>query len=82
MIEQRKRLSLVNSQTPVPSSHPGVAPILAVQRGMSQKLRDRLFTVRRHLIDQGVHEATELKVYEVTLAGRLLRQTTPDCALS
>ena len=70
--DQRKRLSLVNSQTPVPSSQPGVVPIMAVQRGMSQALRDRLFTVRRHLSDQGVDEASEIEVYEVTLAGRLL----------
>ena len=72
MIEQRKRLNLIKSQTPVLPSRPGVIPIVAVQRGVSQELRDRLFTVRRHLTDQGIDEALQLRVYEVTLAGRLL----------
>jgi hypothetical protein len=72
MIEQRKRLNLIKSQTPVLPSRPGVIPILAVQRGVSQELRDRMFTVRRHLTDQGIDEASQLQVYEVTLAGRLL----------
>jgi hypothetical protein len=49
-----------------------VIPIVAVQRGISQELGDRLFTVRRHLTDQGIGEASQLQVYEVTLAGRLL----------
>jgi hypothetical protein len=39
---------------------------------MSQELRDRLFTARTHLTDQGIDEASQLQVYEVTLAGRLL----------
>ena len=34
MISQRKILSLVNSRTPIPSSEPGVVPMVAVQRGM------------------------------------------------
>ena len=72
MIEQRKRLNLIKSQTPVLPARPGVIPIVAVQRGMSQELRDRLFTVQRHLTDQGIDEASQLRVYEVTLAGRLL----------
>ena len=72
MIEQRKRLSLIKSQTPVLPSRPGVIPIVAVQRGVSQEFRDRLFTVRRHLTGQGIGEASQLQVYEVTLAGRLL----------
>ena len=72
MIEQRKRLNLIKSQIPVLPSGPGVIPIVAVQCGMSQELRDRLFTVQRHLTDQGIDEASQLRVYEVTLAGRLL----------
>ncbi len=72
MIEQRKRLNLIKSQTPVLPSRPEVIPIVAVQRGGSQELRDRLFTVRRHLSDQGIDEASQLQVYEVTLAGRLV----------
>jgi hypothetical protein len=72
MIEQRKRLSLIKSQVPVLPSRPGVIPVVAVQRGVSQELRDRLFTVCRHLTDQGIDEASQLRVYEVTLAGRLL----------
>jgi hypothetical protein len=72
MISQRKMLGLVNSQTPVPSPQGDVVPIVAVQRGMSQELRGRLFTVRTHLRDQGIIEVSELEVYEVTLAGRLL----------
>lgn len=72
MIEQRERLGLINSQAPIPSPQPGAVPIVAVQRGMSQEHRDRLFTVRKHLSDHGIDEASELKVYEVTIAGRLL----------
>jgi len=72
MIEQRKRLNLITSQTPVLPSQPGVIPMVAVQRGVSQELRDRLSTVRRHLIDHGIGEASQLQVCEVTLAGRLL----------
>jgi hypothetical protein len=72
MISQRKVLGLVNTQTPVPSAQAGVVPIVAVQRGMSHELRGRLFTVRAHLKDRGVKEASELELYEVTLAGRLL----------
>ena len=72
MIEQRKRLDLIKSQTPVLPSRPAVIPIVAVQRGVSQELRDRLLTVGRHLTDQGIDEASQLQVYEVTLAGRLL----------
>ena len=72
MIEQRKRLSLITSQTPVLPSQPGVIPIVAVQRGVSQEHRDRLLTIRKHLTDQGIDEASQLQVYEVTLAGRLL----------
>jgi hypothetical protein len=45
---------------------------MAAQRGVSQELRDRLFTVPRHLTDQGIDEASHLQVYEVTLAGRLV----------
>jgi hypothetical protein len=72
MIEQRNRLGLIKSQTPVLPSWPGVIPIVAVQRGVSQELRDRLFTVRRYLTDQGIDKASQLQVYEVTLAGRLV----------
>ena len=72
MIGQRKRLNLIKSQTPVLLSRPEVIPVVAVQRGVSQELRDRLFTVRRHLTDQGIDEALQLQVYEVTLAGRLV----------
>lgn len=72
MIEQRKRLNLIKSQASVLPSRPSVIPIVAVQRGVSQELRGRLFTVRRHLADQGIDEASQLRVYEVTLAGRLL----------
>jgi hypothetical protein len=71
MIEQRKRLNLIKSQAPVLPSRPPVIPVVAVQRGMSQELRDRLFTVCRHLTDHGIDEASQLQVYEVTLAGRL-----------
>jgi hypothetical protein len=72
MIEQRKRLNLIKSQTPVLPSRLGVIPVVAVQRGVSQELRDRLLTARRHMTDQGIDEASQLRVYEVTLAGRLL----------
>jgi hypothetical protein len=72
MIRQREMLGLISRHAPVPSPQPGVVPVVAVQRGMSPELRGRLFAVRMHLRDQGVKEASELEVYEVTLAGRLL----------
>ena len=72
MISQREVLGLVNSRTPVPSAQAEVVPVVAVQRGMSHELRGRLFTVRAHLENQAVKEASELELYEVTLAGRLL----------
>src|SRR5260370_1187979 len=57
MIEQRKRLNLIKSQTPVLPSRPGVIPIVAVQRGLSPGLPDRGVPVPRHLhhksIDRG-----------------------------
>jgi hypothetical protein len=81
MIEQRKRLNLIRSQTPVLPSRPDVIPVVAVQRGMSQELRDRLFTVRRHLTDQGIAEASRLQVYEVTSLAACCQQTAAtDCA--
>jgi hypothetical protein len=51
---------------------PEVLPVVAVQRGMSQKHRERLLAVRKHLEEQGIEEAAKLQIYEVTLAGRLL----------
>jgi hypothetical protein len=76
MIEQRKKPGLITRQAPVLPSRPGVIPMVAAQRGVSQELRDRLFTVRRHLTDQGIAEASQLQGYEVTLAGRLLPATS------
>jgi hypothetical protein len=75
MIEQRKKLGLITSWAPVLPSRPDVIPTVAMRRGVSQELRDRLFTVRRHLADQGIDEAMQLQVYEVTLAGLLLPVT-------
>ena len=46
--------------------------MIAVQRGMSVEHRRRLVAVWKHLADHGIEDATKLKVYEVTLAGRLL----------
>ena len=72
MTRQRERLGLISRHPPVFSPQPGAVPVVAVQRGMSPEHRSRLFTVRTHLRGQGVKEASELEVYEVTLAGRLL----------
>jgi hypothetical protein len=73
MIRQREILGPISRHAPIPAPQPGVVPVVAVQRGMSPELRGRLFTVRTHLRDQGLEEASELEVYEVTLAGRLVR---------
>jgi hypothetical protein len=72
MISQRQELHLLASRTPRPVPMPEVLPVVAVQRGMSQKHRERLFAVRRHLRERGIEEAARLQIYEVTLAGRLL----------
>lgn len=72
MTRQRERLGLISRHPPVFSPQAGAVPVVAVQRGMSLEHRSRLFTVRTHLRGQGVKEASELEVYEVTLAGRLL----------
>ena len=72
MISQRQELHLLASRTPRPVPMPEVLPVVAVQRGMSQKHRERLFAVRHHLQEHGIEDAARLQIYEVTLAGRLL----------
>jgi hypothetical protein len=72
MVEQRRRLGLVGAQPPVPRPRLDALPVVAVQRGMSQEHRDRLFTVLGHLRGQGIAEAADLQVYEVALTGRLV----------
>ena len=71
MLSQRRDLRLATGNPPV-LSQPEVVPVLAVQRGLSREHRNRLTTVRDHLAGQGIEDATRLKIYEVTLAGRLL----------
>jgi hypothetical protein len=72
MMNQRQELRLLASRTPRPLPMPEVLPVVAVQRGMSQKHRERLLAVRKHLEEHGIEEAAKLQIYEVTLAGRLL----------
>jgi hypothetical protein len=72
MVEQRKKLRLIGTGTPVPQPRLEALPVVAVQRGMSEQLRGRLFAVLNHLKNEGITEAANLEVYEVTLAGRLL----------
>lgn len=72
MVEQRRRLELVGAQPPVPQPRLDALPVVAVQRGMSQEHRDRLFTVLGHRRSQGMAEVVSLKVHEVTLTGRLV----------
>ena len=72
MITQREELGLLTSRTPRPSAQPAVLPVVAVQRGMSSKHRERMLAVRDHLTRQGIGEAASLQIFEVTLAGRLL----------
>jgi hypothetical protein len=72
MISQRQELHLLASRTPRPVPMQEVLPVVAVQRGMSQKHRERLFAVRHHLQEHGIEDAAKLQIYEVTLAGRLL----------
>jgi hypothetical protein len=77
MLDQRKRLGLIATATPAPRPQLDALPVVAVQRGMSQEHRHRLFAVLGHLRNQGIAEAASLKVYEVTLAGRLLEARQP-----
>ena len=72
MISQRQDLHLLASRTPRPVPMPEVLPVVAVQRGMSQHHRERLFAVRHHLQEHGIEDAARLQIFEVTLAGRLL----------
>ncbi len=72
MVEQRQRLDLIGTETPVPRPSLDALPVVAVQRGMSPEHRHRLFAVLGHLKDLGIAEASNLQVYEVTLAGRLV----------
>ncbi len=72
MVDQRKRLGLLGTETSVPKPHLDSLPVVAVQRGMSQQHRRRLCAVLGHLKEQGIAEAAAVQVYEVTLAGRLL----------
>ena len=53
MINQRQELRLLASRTPRPLPMPEVLPVVAVQRGMSQKHRERLLAVRKHLEERG-----------------------------
>jgi hypothetical protein len=73
MIEQRSLLNLVSDRPPAPSDRPEVVPMLAIQRGMPEIRKSRMVAVMDHLTREGIAEARELIVYEVTLAGRLLR---------
>jgi hypothetical protein len=72
MLRQRTDLRLARDSLPALPPQPEVVPVVAVQRGMSVEHRRRLVAVRDHLADSGIEDATKLKVYEVTLAGRLL----------
>ena len=72
-IRQRQRLGLLDSSIAPLAKRPQVVPILAVQRGMSPLLRQRMFSVRDHLASSGVAEAQLLEVHEVNLAGRMTR---------
>ena len=71
MLGQRRDLRLATGNPPV-LSQPEVVPVLAVQRGLSREHCNRLTTVRDDLAGQGIEDATRLKIYGVTLAGRLL----------
>ena len=73
MIEQRSLLKLISDRPPARSDRPKVVPMLAIQRGMPDMTKSRMLTVIDHLAQQGIAETGELIVYEVTLAGRLLR---------
>jgi hypothetical protein len=72
-IEQRRLLGLIDRRVSEFVTLPQVVPMVAVQRGMSNTHRERLFHFIRYLRKQGVTEAQELEIHEVTLAGRMTR---------
>jgi hypothetical protein len=77
MLKQRKQLKLAGPSTSSAISQSDVIPTVAVQRGMTDEYRRRLFAVQSHLADRGIKEANSVEVFEVTLAGRLISAGQP-----
>lgn len=72
MLEQRQQLGLAPPFEVQLPEKPIVVPVIAVQRGASPALIDRLWKVQRALIAEGVGDPS-LEVYIVSLSGRLDR---------
>ncbi len=69
MVEQRRRLGLI-PRLELSSLKREVTPAVAVQRGANAKYMDRMWAIQDALIAAGVGHP-DLKVYEVSLSGRL-----------
>jgi hypothetical protein len=69
-LDSAQACALARDSVPVLPPQPEVVPVIAVQRGMSMEHRRRLAAAWNHLADHGIEDATKLKAYEVTLAGR------------
>lgn len=70
MVEQRHELGLVQGRRPHCTAPALVRPVLAIQRGASATVMDRLRKVHRLLTDAGLDDPP-LETYEVNLVGRL-----------
>lgn len=68
--DQRRAIGLLTPAAMVGSA-PAVRPLLAIQRGIPDRFRDRLAAVVKHLHENDVPEVANLEAYEVDLAGRL-----------
>ena len=68
--DQRRAIGLLTPEAAI-GDEPAVRPLLAIQRGIPARYRDRLAAVLQHLAQNDVAEAANLEVYEVDLAGRL-----------
>lgn len=68
--DQRRAIGLLTPEAAI-GDDPAVRPLLAIQRGIPERFRDRLAAVLQHLVENDVAEAADLEVFEVDLAGRL-----------
>ena len=72
MIDQRVQLGLTGHNQPACATPLSVRPVVAVGRGVSSTLLDRMHTVHQRLVDAGLDDPP-LEVYLVNLVGRLDR---------
>lgn len=70
MVGQRVELGLATQSAPSCCRPIQVRPIVALQRGVTGKVMDRLHQVQERLVDAG-HDDPPLELYQVNLIGRL-----------